>query len=244
MGGVLKSTGGVGVDAPPARSRVTATTALRGTVPRRRTVVLPPPGNRPAGLGAPPFGITRLVGLAARRGRKPLRCEAWRSPVRGATTEAAIFCAGSTGSPGRQPGRQRCGAPPLRRRREPARDPAARRSGTTFERSACRRVQDRRAQPRGRNGATVANQSVAVSLSWRAARGPRTGSGAARRPRPPSGSSVERVGGGQVVGVHDVSVPGSPSSSRMRDSPPNIRLLMVPSGSPSLSASSDWVNPP
>jgi aminopeptidase N len=55
---------------------------------------------------------------------------------------------------------------------------------------------------------------------------------------------VERVRSGQVVGVHDVSVPGSPSSSRMRDSPPNIRLLMVPSGWPSLSASSDWVNPP
>ena len=55
---------------------------------------------------------------------------------------------------------------------------------------------------------------------------------------------VNRVGGGQVVEVHEISVPGSPSNSRMRESPVNIRLLMVPSGCPSLSASSDWLNPP
>src|SRR5262249_58554495 len=55
---------------------------------------------------------------------------------------------------------------------------------------------------------------------------------------------VERVGGGQVVGVHEVSVPGSPSSSRMRGNPPNIRLLIVPSGWPSLSARSDWQERP
>ena len=50
---------------------------------------------------------------------------------------------------------------------------------------------------------------------------------------------VERVGSGQLVEVHDTSVPGSPSSSRRRESPPNILLLIVPSGWPSRSASSD-----
>jgi hypothetical protein len=51
---VLKIGEVVGAFTPPARSRVTATTALRGTVPRRRTVVLPPPGKSPAGRGEPP----------------------------------------------------------------------------------------------------------------------------------------------------------------------------------------------
>ena len=55
---------------------------------------------------------------------------------------------------------------------------------------------------------------------------------------------VERVGRCQVVDVHDISPPGSPSNSRIRESPVNILLLMVPSGWPSLSASSDWLNPP
>src|SRR6185437_8482629 len=55
---------------------------------------------------------------------------------------------------------------------------------------------------------------------------------------------VERVGGGQVVEVHEISVPGSPSCSRSVESPVNILLLIVPSGCPSLSASSDWLNPP
>ena len=41
---------------------------------------------------------------------------------------------------------------------------------------------------------------------------------------------VERVGRGQVVGIHDVSSPGSPSNSRNRARPMNIRLLMVPRG--------------
>jgi hypothetical protein len=35
-----------------------------------------------------------------------------------------------------------------------------------------------------------------------------------------------------------------PSSSRRRLSPVNIRLLIVPSGSPRRSASSDWLKPP
>jgi hypothetical protein len=35
---------------------------------------------------------------------------------------------------------------------------------------------------------------------------------------------VERVGGGQVVDVHEISIPGSPSSSRKRARPMNIRL--------------------
>jgi hypothetical protein len=55
---------------------------------------------------------------------------------------------------------------------------------------------------------------------------------------------VERVGGGQVVEVHEISVPGSPSCSRRLDSPVNILLLIVPRGCPSLSASSDWLKPP
>ena len=55
---------------------------------------------------------------------------------------------------------------------------------------------------------------------------------------------VERVGGGQVVDVHDISSPGSPRSSRRRASPMNILLLIVPSGWPSRSASSDCVKPP
>jgi hypothetical protein len=49
----------VGAGEPPAGSRVTATTALRGTVPRRRRRVLPPPAKRPAGLGALFAGITQ-----------------------------------------------------------------------------------------------------------------------------------------------------------------------------------------
>ena len=58
---------------------------------------------------------------------------------------------------------------------------------------------------------------------------------------------VERVGGGQLVdlGFHWCpSWAASASSSRMRARPANIRDLIVPSGWPSLSASSDCVNPP
>ena len=57
---------------------------------------------------------------------------------------------------------------------------------------------------------------------------------------------VQRVARGQFVnsGFHDPSVVLSSKSSRKRASPANILLLMVPSGSPSLSASSDWVKPP
>ena len=57
---------------------------------------------------------------------------------------------------------------------------------------------------------------------------------------------VEGVARRQLVNSvrHDPSVPASSSSSRKRASPANIRLLMVPSGRPSLSASSDWLNPP
>src|SRR5919198_945692 len=59
---------------------------------------------------------------------------------------------------------------------------------------------------------------------------------------------VERVGSGQVVegvGFHAVSpLPGSASSSRRRARPVNILLLIVPTGCPSLSASSDWLKPP
>ena len=52
---------------------------------------------------------------------------------------------------------------------------------------------------------------------------------------------VERVAGGQLVnsGFHDPSSAPSSRSSRRRASPANILLLIVPSGIPSLSASSD-----
>src|SRR4029077_5647127 len=50
---------------------------------------------------------------------------------------------------------------------------------------------------------------------------------------------VERVCGGQVVEVHDTSVPASRSISRRRESPPNILLLIVPSAWRSRSANSD-----
>ena len=52
---------------------------------------------------------------------------------------------------------------------------------------------------------------------------------------------VERVAGDQLVslGVHDPSDSASSSTSRSRASPANILLLIVPSGTPSRSASSD-----
>ena len=52
---------------------------------------------------------------------------------------------------------------------------------------------------------------------------------------------VERVAGDQLVslGVHVLSASDSSSSSRKRASPANILLLIVPSGTPSISASSD-----
>ena len=57
---------------------------------------------------------------------------------------------------------------------------------------------------------------------------------------------VERVAGGQLVnsGLHDPSCAESSRSSRRRASPANILLLIVPSGTPSLSASSDCEKPP
>ena len=57
---------------------------------------------------------------------------------------------------------------------------------------------------------------------------------------------VERIRGGVVVQrqwLHAISS-ASPSNSRRRARPVNILLLMVPTGWPSLSASSDCVNPP
>ena len=122
-----------------------------------------------------------------------------------------------------------------------------RRSGTTFVRSAAAASRIDARSRAGGAGATVANARAVAALVelgellaalLALAQVPLVGLGLVR------GERVERVRGGQVVGVHDVSVPGSPSSSRMRESPPNIRLLMVPSGWPSLSASSDWLNPP
>ena len=52
---------------------------------------------------------------------------------------------------------------------------------------------------------------------------------------------VERVGGDQLVslGVHDPSDSASSRTSRSRARPANILLLIVPRGTPSLSASSD-----
>jgi hypothetical protein len=59
---------------------------------------------------------------------------------------------------------------------------------------------------------------------------------------------IEGVRGCQVVegvGFHAVSpFEGSASSSRRRARPVNILLLIVPTGCPSLSASSVWVKPP
>ena len=57
---------------------------------------------------------------------------------------------------------------------------------------------------------------------------------------------VERVSGGQLVnsGFHDPSCAESSRISRRRASPANILLLMVPSGTPSRSASSDCEKPP
>ena len=57
---------------------------------------------------------------------------------------------------------------------------------------------------------------------------------------------VERVSGGQLVnsGFHDPSCAESSRISRSRASPANILLLMVPSGTPSRSASSDCEKPP
>ena len=52
---------------------------------------------------------------------------------------------------------------------------------------------------------------------------------------------VERVAGGQLVNVHEFLSASSSRSCRKRDRPANILLLIVPSGSPSRSASSDWV---
>ena len=57
---------------------------------------------------------------------------------------------------------------------------------------------------------------------------------------------VERVAGGQLVNsvFHDLSCDDSSRSSRSLASPENILLLIVPSGTPSLCASSDCEKPP
>ena len=56
---------------------------------------------------------------------------------------------------------------------------------------------------------------------------------------------VEGVAGGQLVVVVHASFSGvSSRSSRSRESPENILLLIVPSGWPRRAASSDWVKPP
>ena len=107
--------------------------------------------------------------------------------------------------------------------REPARDPAPPQERDDVRPLRRRRVEDRRAQPRGRSGRDRAERQsgrrlvelgelLAALLAL--AEVPLVGLGLVRVER------VERVCGGQVVGVHDVSVPGSPSSSRMRDKPP------------------------
>ena len=58
---------------------------------------------------------------------------------------------------------------------------------------------------------------------------------------------IERVRGAQLVellGSHSHSIASSPSSSRSRRRPLNVRLLIVPSGCPIRSAISLWLNPP
>ena len=120
-------------------------------------------------------------------------------------------------------------------------------SGTTFSRSAAAVVRIRSRRRAGGGGETTPSAS-AVAVS------PRLASSSRQRAHwrevrlvglaLSSVEGVERVGGGQVVDVHDISSPGSPRSSRNRASPMNMRLLIVPSGWPSRSASSDCVNPP
>ena len=119
-----------------------------------------------------------------------------------------------------------------------------RRSGTTFDALAARLLEDpaaqrrRRHRPAGRVGERAGDLPEALELLAAAlARGEVLLEGLAlgRVER------VERVAGGQLVNVHEFLSASSSRSSRNRDRPENILLLIVPSGSPSRSASSDWV---
>ena len=124
-------------------------------------------------------------------------------------------------------------------------------SSITLERSALTRARMRSRSSGGGEGPSTAAASDAA-VAWNEASSARQSAQLAEmRLELRLLVRVERVqgvGGAQVVDrvLSHSSSSGAPSwsISRRRASPLNIRLLIVPSGSPSLSASSDCVNPP
>ena len=210
-------------------------------------MALVPSGKSPAGRGAWLAGITQ-ASYVFPRGAAP-RPATWSVAVRfGPSTTAAVTIFLWLDWLRETPRPTAMQAAAAAATASPRATQRRRRSGTTFERSAAAASRIDARSRAGGAGATApkarARRRRLVQLGellaalLALAQVPLVGLGLFRVER------VQRVGSGQVVGIHDVSVPGSPSSSRMRDRPPNIRLLMVPSGWPSLSASSDWVKPP
>ncbi len=151
-----------------------------------------------------------------------------QSPIASATTAATAATAPSTG---REPAPSRLERDDVLRRLR-----AHVREDSLAQRGARRRARSRDGQRLGR-----LPERSELLLAGLAAREVRLVGGALVRVE-----RVERVARSQLVnsGFHDPSWVESSRSSRNRASPANILLLIVPNGTPSLSASSDCENPP
>ena len=218
---------------------------LRRRRPRRPRSRSPCPPAPAASVrttsAASPLGVTTRLGLAARRSRQ---LRAFGSP---STAQLAAR---------RRRGRSRARSPRAEPDRGDRRDGRDRRtSAGTREaaRAAARRSTARCAPARGSGSRSDAGGSRAAGRVARARRRPARSPASSSRQRSHEErcsskvlalgrvERVERVARGQLVNVHEFLSAPSSSSSRSRDRPENILLLIVPSGWPSRSASSDWV---
>ncbi len=270
--------GGVGVEAPPSSSSVTATTSPSSTVPSNE-LGMAFAGEEPGRRRHVAFDHPHLVGLSGGRWFEPGELE-HRTAVgsddqatlsgrerdrlrlrvgddaRLLRAAARVRCACRRGRPRAESPRSRSRRPPRRqlpRGWPPQGAPTARErgdsKGTTTWGSArtCARTRSRRSGLGAGPEAATASASVTpandASSSWHGSQERRCASYASRSL---GLERVERVGSGQLVnsGLHDPSCADSSRSSRRRASPANIRLLIVPRGTPSLSASSDCEYPP